>query len=146
MIEPKEFKDISYDFENLNIYIHKASATPLSNALETNEPLNTALTGLWHNLNFYSYDNNNGLNPVGEIFLALRNQADNDNTLLFFSFSLRIIAKNEKDKASVFTKTIQGLFEWIKSKSDNLEISDANNNKFIVPPFLYSRGRFSDLF
>lgn len=142
MIELLQFEDEKAKFENLDIYIYTIRVERY-NALESNEKP-VAYTNVWEDLKFHFF--NDYLNMVGMICVAMRNNTEEDNTVLFLTLNVRVNASNEFDKANVFTKTLQFIFEWAEKSAKEGKIKNAKGDIFIVPHFLYSRHYFEKHF
>ncbi len=141
MVETQKFEKITGKFENLEVNIHyvlieKFSAIPNSNA-----PEQSPYTGVWEALNWYFYLPSD-LHSAGNITIQMRNQNFDEDTILFFTFRIDSKAQNETDKASIFAKEVQYLFEWITEMVERGEITDRKGGKFIVPAYGYSRSHF----
>ena len=145
MIETIVFNDIKGTLENIDIYIHSISIERFAAIKNSPSPEHTALSNVMEAINWY-YPNNTDLNEVGNIFLYMRNQSDKENTILFITFRLNATAHLETNKASVFAKTLQYLYDVITEKAESGELTDREGGKFIVPPYCYSQASFEGHF
>jgi hypothetical protein len=141
MIETQKFEHSLGKFENLEINIHHVMLDKFAAIPNSSAPDQSPYTGVWEALNWYYYVPND-LQSAGDITIQMRNQNFEDDTILFMVFRIDAKAINETDKASIFAKEVQYLFEWVNEKVDNGEITDMKGRKFIVPAYGYSSSHF----
>lgn len=144
MIETNTIVGFTGTFENLTIQVTEIIVEQFVALLNSNLPKDTAYSNIWQDTN--SSFLGDELDLRGKINLFLKNQRDYDMASLFFTISFRTKAANEIDTVSVFTKTVQYFFGWLKEYVKEQNILGKDGNPFIVPEFPYSKAHFETLF
>lgn len=144
MIELKNIDSFSDKFENLTINVTGIIIEQFVAIPNSNLPKDTGQSEIWQDTN--SSFLGDTLDLRGKIHLFLKNQREYDMASLSITISFRTKAEHEIDTVSVFTKTVQYFFGWIKEyiKEDNILGNDGN--PFIVLDFPYSKSHFEPLF
>ena len=143
MIETNNIEAFEGKFENLDIYVNDLTLERFT-ALMTGLPKDSVYTNIWQDMNDSMLDDE--LDLKGKIHLFIKNQNAADMACMFFTMHLRVKAKSETDRVSVFTKTVQYLFGWIKTYTESNRLKGNNGEDFIVPEFPYSKSQFESLF
>jgi len=144
MIELKNVDSFIGKFENLTINVTGIIVEQFVALSNSNLPKDTSYSNIWQDTN--SSFLGDTLDLTGKIHLFLKNQRDYDMASMFFTISFRTKADHEIDTASVFTKTVQYFFGWIKEYVKEQNILGKDGNPFIVPDFRYSKSHFEMLF
>lgn len=144
MIETNKVTGFTSKFENLNIQVTEIIVEQFVAIHNSNLPKDTGQSNIWQDTN--SSFLGDTLDLRGKIHLFLKNQREYDMASLFFTISFRTKAEHEIDTVSVFTKTVQYFFGWIKEYMKEQNILGKDGNQFIVPEFPYSKAHFERLF
>ena len=144
MIELKNIDSFSDKFENLTINVTGIIIEQFVAIPNSNLPKDTGQSEIWQDTN--SSFLGDTLDLRGKIHLFLKNQRDYDMASLFFTISFHTKSEHEIDTVSVFTKTVQYFFGWIKEYVKEHNILGKEGNPFIVPDFPYSKSHFEPLF
>lgn len=144
MIEISKIDGFSDKFENLTINVTEIIVEQFVAIPNSNLPKGTGQSNIWQDTN--SSFLGDELDLRGKIHLFLKNQRGYDMASLFFTISFRAKAEHEIDTVSVFTKTVQYFFGWIKEYVKEQNILGKDGNPFIIPEFPYSRSHFETLF
>jgi hypothetical protein len=139
-----EINNFLDNFENLELDF---SEILIQNITDMTSPLfyiDSGYTNVWENLDISFLDQ--GLYLEGTILLFLKNQNESMSDSLLLNCKVKIKVKNEIDKANVFTKSLQFLFQWANLFVIEKNIVSKYGNKFIIPDFLYSKHHFENHF
>ncbi len=144
MIEVNNIEGFEGKFENLSINVSDMVMEKFIALSNTNLPGDSGYTNIWQDTASSLADGI--LNLKGKIHLFLKTKSEDDMSSLYFTIHFRVKAGNETNVVSVFTKTVQFLFDWIKHYVEKSNITGENGKPFIVPPFPYSQTLFEKLF
>jgi len=136
MNEFNSLKDLELKFEDVSIYIHELNIS-LVRDFDNNL---SGYTNVWEGITpHYKHD---GCEFVGNVHILFRNQGNDFSSCLMTFYVLSASSDIDKSHRSVFAKTIQCLFEWMKKYCDENLVMDSSGNLFVLPEFGFPKDVF----
>ncbi len=144
------FKDfpIITDYEaklgDVRIYFHKIGIS-LARITPEENVLNLTLTQVYDNFDVH-YLSENGRGLVGGLIIYFMSQGEEKGLMLTFIANLSANSTLDKQSASVYCKTVQYVFKWMKDFIRDNDIKDSTDKLFDLPEFQYSTTHFKSKF